>query len=160
MGKCHHSISPYSSLHRLPFLQPSLYQNASNMLQLSPINSRYSPHFSQSLSPSPTHGYSPQDDHLRSSSAPVSIPHPSNVMHPNPWLFTAEPSHQNHTCFCHNLHRADLWRSCQLGCLLATLSYGMVLRYTAIWTLDLPPFCLFLSSQFLNSFHTNSIIIT
>ncbi|CAM6079114.1 unnamed protein product [Sphagnum tenellum] len=67
----HHSWS--GSLNK-----PSLYQIASNMLQLSPINSQYSPHFSQSLSPSPTHGYSPQDDHLYSSSAPVSIPHPSN----------------------------------------------------------------------------------
>ncbi|CAK9866300.1 unnamed protein product [Sphagnum jensenii] len=87
-------LSPRTSpLHR-PFSQP--YQGHSNASQPIPIKSRYSPPFSPSPSPSPpAHGYSQQDNVLRSSSAPVSIPRPSNLMRPNSRLPMADPYHQN-----------------------------------------------------------------
>ncbi|CAM6014697.1 unnamed protein product [Sphagnum balticum] len=89
-------LSPRTSpLHR-PFSQPSSYQGHSNASQPIPIKSRYSPPFSPSPSPSPpAHGYSQQDNVLRSSSAPVSIPRPSNPMRPNSRLPMADPYHQN-----------------------------------------------------------------
>ncbi len=89
-------LSPRTSpLHR-PFSQPSSYQGHSNASQPIPIKSRYSPPFSPSPSPSPpAHGYSQQDNVLRSSSAPVSIPRPSNPMRPNSRHPMADPYHQN-----------------------------------------------------------------
>ncbi|CAM6051752.1 unnamed protein product [Sphagnum compactum] len=89
-------LSPRTSpLHR-PFSQPSSYQGHSNASQPIPIKSRYSPPFSPSPSPSPpAHGYSQQDNVLRSSSAPVSIPRPSNPMRSNSRLPMADPYHQN-----------------------------------------------------------------
>ncbi|KAG0569717.1 hypothetical protein KC19_6G110900 [Ceratodon purpureus] len=77
------NLSPRNSPLQRQFVPPPSYHHPHNDSQPIPIHTRRSPPFSPSPSPSPPqHGYNQQDSRLRSSSAPVTIPRPTNINRP------------------------------------------------------------------------------
>ena len=77
------NLSPRNSPLQRQFVHPPSYHHPHNDSQPIPIHNRRSPPFSPSPSPSPPqHGYTQHDSRLRSSSAPVTIPRPTNINRP------------------------------------------------------------------------------
>lgn len=77
------NLSPRNSPLQRGFVQPPSSHHPHLDSQPIPIHSRRSPPFSPSPSPSPPqHGYPQNDFRLRCSSAPVSIPRPTNLNRP------------------------------------------------------------------------------